>query len=156
MLCMVLSIEFSYVHVLWGGVVSGGFTMLQSIYADRLSDEVLAVSASPVVRTDDSDVKSNLDTCESSANREPCDNPTRMSDAPISHKSGFVCRCFAVADGKVNLSCPAIRCAVKALVMVSPICWTLEAVANSPRGCAAHYKNRIVFSAFIGGLSQYS
>jgi hypothetical protein len=35
--------------------------MLQSIYADRLSDEVLAVSASPDVRTDDSDVKSNLD-----------------------------------------------------------------------------------------------
>ena len=57
--------------------------MLQSIYADRRSDEVLAVSASPDVRTDDSDVKSNLDTGEGSANREPCDNPTRMSDAPV-------------------------------------------------------------------------
>ena len=110
--------------------------MLQSIYADRLSDEVLAVSASPVVRTDDSDVKSNLDTGESSANREPCDNPTRMSDAPISHKSGFVCRCFAVADGKVNLSCPAIRCAVKALVMVSPICWSAHVF-----GSAAKYES---------------
>ena len=30
-----------------------GVTMLQSIYADRLSDEVLAVSASPDVRTED-------------------------------------------------------------------------------------------------------
>jgi hypothetical protein len=50
----------------------GRVTMLQSIYADRLSDEVLAVSASLDVRTEDSDVKSNLDTGESSANREPC------------------------------------------------------------------------------------
>jgi len=83
--------------------------MLQSIYADRLSDEVLAVSASPDVRTEDSDVKSNLDTGESSANREPCDNPTRMSDAPISHKSGFVCRCFAVADGKCFSLSPFCR-----------------------------------------------
>eukprot|EP00970_Alexandrium_tamarense_P015547 scaffold5226_cov103-Alexandrium_tamarense.AAC.1 len=51
-----------------------------------------------------------------------------MSDAPISHKSGFVCRCFAVADGKVNLSCPAIRCAVNALVMV------LFAELSNPKG----------------------
>jgi hypothetical protein len=105
--------------------------MLQSIYADRLSDEVLSVSASPDVRTEVSDVKSNRDTGESSANREPCDNPTRMSDAPISHKSGFVCRCFAVADGKVNLSCPAIRCAVSALV--SPICWSAHVFGSAAK-----------------------
>jgi hypothetical protein len=45
--------------------------MLQSIYADRLSDEVLSVSASPDVRTEVSDVKSNLDTGESSAVENP-------------------------------------------------------------------------------------
>jgi hypothetical protein len=42
------------------------------------------------METDDSDVVSYLDEDKDSATREPCDNTTRMSDAPVSHKSGFV------------------------------------------------------------------
>jgi hypothetical protein len=110
--------------------------MLQSIYAVRPSNIVLSLSASHDVWTDDSDVTSNLDTGEGSATRVPCDNLTRMSDAPIPHKSAFLCRGFAFADGKVNLSCPAIRCAVNALVMVSPICWSAHVF-----GSAAKYES---------------
>ena len=104
---------------------------LQSTYADRPSNTVLSLSASHDVWTDDSDVAYYLDKGKGSATREPCDNPTRMSDAPISHKSGFVCHWFAVADGKVNwreggsfcvyADCPAER-----------LMWVLLRLRRSP------------------------